>query len=73
MRMRIFFTRAREIVCPIRVEAVIGEVKPGMLAGDDQRRDKPARCQRVRQGSEFDGFWSGADDQPDVGSTQPSP
>jgi len=73
MRMRVLFAGAREIDCPAGVEAVVGEVKPGMLAGDDQRRNESARCQRVDHGSEFDGFWSGADDQPDVGRTQPSP
>ena len=73
MRVRVFFTGALEIDRLIGVEAVVGEIKPGMLAGDDQRRNEPTRCQRVRYGSEFDGFWSGADDQPDVGRTQPSP
>ena len=71
--MRVFFTGALEIDRNVGVEAVVGEVEPGMLAGDDQRRNERARRQRVSQGSEFDGFWSGADDQPDVGRTQPSP
>jgi len=73
MGMRVFFAGASEIDCRVGIEAVVGEVKPGMLAGDDQRRNEPARCQRVGHGSEFYGFWSGADDQPDVGRTQPSP
>jgi len=73
MRMRVFFAGAREIDCLVGVESMVGEVKPGMLAGDDQRRNEPARRQRAGYGSEFYGFGSGADDQPDVGRTQPSP
>jgi hypothetical protein len=73
MRMRVFLTGAPEIDCLVGVKAVVGEVKAGMLARDDQRRKEPARCQRVSQGSEFDSFRPGADDQPDVGRTQPSP
>ena len=73
MGMRVFFAGAREVDCRVGVEAVVGKVKPGMLAGDDQRRNEPARGQRVGHGSEFYGFWPGADDQPDVGRTQPSP
>jgi len=43
MGMRVFFAGAREIDCSVVIEAVVGEVKRGMLAGDDQRRSEPAR------------------------------
>jgi len=31
------------------------------------------RKQRVGDRFQFDGFWPGPDDQPDIGDTQPSP
>ena len=45
----------------------------GMLPGEDQRRDQAVRRKGIGDGFELDGFGPGADDQPDVGETQPSP
>jgi hypothetical protein len=44
-----------------------------MLSGEDQGRRMAARGERTNDGSQFDRFGSGADDQSDVGKTQPSP
>jgi len=44
-----------------------------MLSGQDQGRPKAMRKQRVGDRFQFDGFWPGPDDQPDIGDTQPSP
>jgi hypothetical protein len=44
-----------------------------LLAGECERRRKPALRERVRNGQEFDGFRPGSDDQSDIGETQPSP
>ena len=73
MGMRICFAGASQMNRREVRETVVAEVKRRMLASDDQRRRKSARCQRVGDGSEFDGFGPGADDQRDVGRTQPSP
>jgi hypothetical protein len=44
-----------------------------MLAGEQQARFEPASHEGARDGRQFDCFGPGADDQPDVGETQPSP
>jgi hypothetical protein len=44
-----------------------------MLAAEDQRRRKASRGKRAGDGRQFYRFGPGADDQPDVGETQPSP
>jgi hypothetical protein len=44
-----------------------------MLAGEDERRRHASLGEGERNGSQFDRFGPGADDQPDVGETQPSP
>jgi hypothetical protein len=54
-------------------ETKIGGIEIGMLAGEEQARGDAARLQRVRDRGHFDCFGPGADDQPDVGETQPSP
>ena len=44
-----------------------------VLASEDDRRRNPMGEERTGDGLQFDGFGPGADDQPDVGETQPSP
>jgi hypothetical protein len=44
-----------------------------VLTGEDQRRRQAAPCERVGDGLQLDGFRPGAEDQPDIGETQPSP
>ena len=44
-----------------------------MLPGEDKRRRQAARRERIGDGLQLDGFGPGADDQPDIGETQPSP
>jgi hypothetical protein len=44
-----------------------------VLAGEDQRRSQSALDKRECDWLQFDGFGSGADDQPDVSETQLSP
>jgi hypothetical protein len=44
-----------------------------VLPGQHELRRKPERGQRTGDGLQFDGFRPGADDQPDIGRTQPSP
>jgi len=49
------------------------ELEPGVLAGQQQPRLEPASREASRNGCQFDCFGPGADDQSDVGETQPSP
>jgi enoyl-CoA hydratase/carnithine racemase len=44
-----------------------------MLAREDDRRHNPMGHERAGDRLQLDGFGPGADDQPDVGETQPSP
>ncbi len=73
MRMRILLAGASEMDRVIVAKTMIPEVEPRMLARDNQRRAERTRCQRMSDRGEFDSFWPGADDQPDVGRMQPSP
>jgi len=54
-------------------KAVFGGIEPGMLPGEDDRRLKPARGERMRYWGKLDCFRPGADDQPYVCGLQPSP
>jgi hypothetical protein len=72
MDVRVFLARAverdlREVSQP---EAIGVE---GLLPGEDDAWREPARGKRVGDRRQFDGFRPGANDQPDVGETQPSP
>lgn len=73
MGIRIRFARAIEPGRAILAKAMLSRIERRMLAGEDQARLQPARGQRVGDGGKFDGFGSGADDEPNVCGTQPSP
>jgi hypothetical protein len=63
-------------VQPLRRKAgktMLSQVESGMLARQDQRRLEASRGERISDGSQFDRFGPGADDQPDVVGVQPSP
>lgn len=71
--MRVFLARTIQPFCAESAQPEIVEVQRGMLSRQDERRGEPARGQRVRYRRKFDCFRRRADDQPDVGDTQPSP
>ena len=73
MGMRIFLARAVEPVGRIAGELKFAGIKGSVLAGQDQAWRNAVRSQRVRQRGQFDRFGPGADDQSNVGETQPSP
>jgi hypothetical protein len=73
MRIRIRFAGAIEPDRAILAKAMLSRIERGMLAGEDQARLQPPRGQRVGDGGKFDRFGSGADDEPNVCGTQPSP
>jgi len=57
----------------IAFQAMLGRIERGMLAGEDQARLEAPRSEGVRDRCKLDGFGPGADDQPDMCRTQPSP
>jgi hypothetical protein len=71
--VRIGLARTTEISTRIGVEAVLARIEACVLAREDQARRNAARGQRVGEGRQFDRFRPGADDQPYVRGTQPSP
>ena len=72
MHVRIGLAGTAEAPLREAIEAETRRIEP-LLVGQDDGRREPAREQRVGQRGEFDGFRPGADDQPNVGRTQPSP
>lgn len=73
VRVRVRSTGAIEVDRWIVAKAVLGRIEAGVLAGKDERRRQAALGERVGDGSELDGFGSGADDQPYVRGIQLSP
>jgi hypothetical protein len=71
--VRILLSRAIEVDPGKAGEVVLVRVEPLMLAGENEPGRQPARRQRSRDGAQLDRFGSGADDQANVGRTQPSP
>jgi len=71
--VRVGFAGAIQMNRPIAIEPVLGGIKRRMLAGENQARLLPARGERVRDWGKLDRFGAGADDQPYVCRTQPSP
>lgn len=57
----------------ILAEAVLIRIESRMLAREDQTRLKAARGQCVSDGCKLDRFGPGADDEPNICGTQPSP
>jgi hypothetical protein len=64
---------ARKFDPPQLIEAMVDQVEIGMLAGVDEARLKSALGKSGGDGGQFDSFGPGADDQPDLSGTQPSP
>jgi hypothetical protein len=56
-----------------RIKAELARLEPRMLTGEEKFRGEPDREERLCDRSQFDGFGPGADDQPNVRVTQPSP
>jgi hypothetical protein len=52
---------------------IVGGIEPGVLSGQDQRREYPALGQGPGNRVELDRIGSGADDQPHVRGLQPTP
>jgi hypothetical protein len=71
--VRIFPAGAGKVDGWKAIEAELARVQPLMLAAEDDARRYAARFERSGYGPQFDCFRSGANDQPDVGETQPSP
>jgi hypothetical protein len=70
--VRIFLAGAIERLGRQAIKAEFMGVQ-GVLAGENEYGFDPVRGQRTGDGSEFYCFGPGADDQPDIGETQPSP
>jgi hypothetical protein len=73
MAVRVLLAGAAETLGGKVREPELRDLEPGVLAGEQQARRDPAIRQGSRDGRQFDCFGPGADDQPDVGETQPSP
>ena len=71
--VRIWFARATENDRAETRQPEVDWVETWMLSGQDQGRPKAVRKERVGYRFQFNGFWPGPDDQPDIGDTQPSP
>jgi hypothetical protein len=71
--VRIFPAGAGKVDGWKAIEAELARVQPLMLTGKNQARRYAARFERSGNGPQLDCFRSGANDQPDVGETQPSP
>jgi hypothetical protein len=73
MAVRVFLAGAVEAQVWKAAEPVIVGTEAAVLAGEDQGRGQPAAVKRVRDRRQLDRFGPGADDQTNVGRTQPSP
>jgi hypothetical protein len=71
--MRVVLPRTAEIDPPELVQSELSRIELRMLPGQDDRRRDALRRKRMGDGLQFDGFRSGADDQPYIPGTQPSP
>ena len=63
MSMGVFLARAIEANSGVKVEAVVGRPKRGMLAGEDERRHQSTCGKRRRDGFDLDGFGTGTDNE----------
>jgi hypothetical protein len=73
MRMRVFPAGAGQRDARECIEAELARLQTGMLAGEDERRREPMPEKGAGNRCQLYGFGPGADDQPNVGETQPSP
>jgi hypothetical protein len=71
--VRVLLAGAVEIYCREVAKPEILSPELRMLAGEDERRRYASLGEGDRNRSQFYRFGPGADDQPDVGETQPSP
>jgi len=73
MRVRVVVSGTIENDRRIVSQSIFGRIEPGMLAANDERRHDAALSKSAGDGSQFDRFRPGADDQPDIRGTQYSP
>ena len=72
MLVRVGSSRAVELLA-VKGAKAEGMGLEQMLAGENDQRIGAARSQRSGDGLQLDGFGPGADDQTNIGETQPSP
>jgi hypothetical protein len=73
MSVRVLLAWAMEVHGGVPAKPKLVRPQLWVLAGEDERRRQAAGGQRVGNGSHLDRFGPGADHQPDIGRTQPSP
>ena len=71
--VRVLFAGAAEVHSRIRSKPEFGGIEREVLIGEHERRRQAAIAERIGDGRQFDGFRSGADDQPYVGEPQSPP
>jgi len=73
MAVGVFLAGAVESDAGQGVEPELGGIERGMLAGQDYGGREAPRGQCAGDWRQLDRFRPGADDQPNIGETQPSP
>jgi hypothetical protein len=73
MAHRSFLPRTAEMVGHKVIEAEVSRAKAGMLSGEEEGRGHSGGRKRSGERRHLDGFRPGADDQPYIDATQPSP
>jgi hypothetical protein len=73
MPVRVFFAFAAEAHRRIRLKPEFGGIQTEVLICEHERRRESAIAERMGDGCHLDCFRPGADDQPYVRETQPSP
>jgi hypothetical protein len=73
MPVRVLLAWAMEVHGGVPAKPKLVWLQLWVLASEDECRRQAAGGQRMGNGSHFDRFWPGADHQPDIGRTQPSP
>ena len=71
--MRVLFASALEMLNREAAEAEIVRVKRGVLTREEDRGRKASGGEGIGDGCQLDCFRPGANHQPYVGDTQPSP
>jgi hypothetical protein len=73
VKVRVFLARQTKCDAAIVDEVKVVRIEPAMLSGVDDRWHNAPRCERMGDWRKLDRFWPGADDQPNIRETQPSP
>jgi hypothetical protein len=73
MPVRILLAGTFQRLRQIAAEPEVSGIEDRVLARKDQPRRQPALGESMGERRQLDGFRSGADDQPDIYSIQPSP